>query len=354
MKMDLKKFNYKGLAIKFVVSVLIWIFFKITTAPDVNEMVTFAAIDLIYFIQTAFLTFTAWSINELLLDRLTKRYKEDFLTTGPLLKFASYSLLFVGPLIVAVTWFITYYLEEWFHCESELPQMVQLISDSLKGIMFNVLVGGAMVVNHFWKNKRQNELINEKIIKENLEYKYATLKSQLNPHFLFNSFSVLTSIVHQNPDLASDFISQLSKIYRYVLENKDKEMVPVEEELAFLESYMFLLMIRHDKSIQVKYDVKVKKGEFGIPALALQMLAENAAKHNSFSTSEPLNVEVFTENGEYLVMRNTLKERISTDSTGTGLKNISERYSLLSDKNMIIDKDSGHFTVKLPLIKIAS
>ncbi len=351
---EYKGFRPKAIAVKLGASVLIWIFFKVTTAPDYQEMVTFDNMSFVYFLQTIFLTFTAWSINEIFYHRIENKYGNDFLSPKPLGRLFLYSFLCVTPLLIFVTWFMTMYVEVWLECASTVDPSVQIVSDSFKGMMFNLLIVGAFIVNHFWKNKRENELIQEKIIKENLEYKYETLKSHINPHFLFNSFSVLTSLVHQNSDLASDFISQLSKIYRYVLENKDKDMVPVEDELSFLESYMFLLKIRHDKSIEVKYDVQIKKGAYGIPALALQMLAENAAKHNSFSQEDPLKVDVFTENGEFLVMRNTLKVRQVENSIGTGLKNINERYELLSEKHLQVSSEDGYFTVKLPLIELAS
>jgi hypothetical protein len=344
----------KSISLKLGVSVLIWLFFKVTTAPDFQEMVTIDNMSFVYFLQTVFLTFVAWSINEFVYFRITRRYGNEFLNPKPILQFFGVSVAAVLPLFVVALWFMTVYVEEWLNCPRTADVYVSIFSDVLKSLMFNFLIVGAFVVNHFWKNKRQNELIHEKIMKENLEYKYETLKSHINPHFLFNSFSVLTALVHQNSDLASDFISKLSKIYRYVLENKDKEMVSLEEELSFLESYMFLLKIRHDKGIEVSYDVKIRKNEYSIPALALQMLAENAAKHNSFSQDMPLKLNVFTEDGEYLVIRNNLNIRQVSDSSGTGLNNIRERYNLLSENQMIVEKDEGFFTVKLPLIKTAS
>ncbi len=351
---EYKGFTAKAIAIKLGASVLIWIFFKVTTAPDYQEMITFNRLSFIYFLETVILTFSAWSINEYFFQKLETKHGKEFLSPGPLGKLFTYSFLAVAPLLIAVTWFMTMYVEEWLECADLVAPEVQIVSDTFKGLMFNLLILGAFIVNHFWKNKRETELIQEKIIKENLEYKYETLKSHINPHFLFNSFSVLTSLVHQNSDLASDFIAQLSKIYRYVLDNKDKNMVPLEDELAFLESYMFLLKIRHDKSIEVNFDIRIKKGIYGIPALALQMLAENAAKHNSFSQDEPLILDVFTENEEYLVLRNTLKVRKVENCTGTGLKNINDRYAHLTDNELEVKREGGYFSVKLPLIKLAS
>ncbi|QNL20524.1 sensor histidine kinase [Hyphobacterium sp. CCMP332] len=351
---EYKGFTPKAIALKMGASVLIWIFFKVTTAPDYQEMIKFDKLSFIYFIETVFLTFSAWSINEYFFQKLEDKHGKNFLSPGPLGKLFTYSFLAVAPLLIGVTWFMTMYAEKWLDCAELVAPEVQIVSDTFKGLMFNLLILGAFIVNHFWKNKRETELIQEKIIKENLEYKYETLKSHINPHFLFNSFSVLTSLVHQNSDLATDFIAQLSKIYRYVLENKDKNIVPVEDELSFLESYMFLLKIRHDNSIVINQDIRINKGIYGIPALALQMLAENAAKHNSFSGEEPLKIDIYTENDNFLVMRNTLKVRKVENSTGTGLKNINDRYAHLSEKELEVSSEGGYFTVKLPLIKLAS
>lgn len=349
-----KGFTPKSLSIKLGVSVLIYIFFKVTTSPDYQEMVSFDALSWVYFTQTVFLTFSAWSVNEYLYQRFSTSYGNDFLNPKTILKLLGVSTIVLGPFLLLVLWFMTIYVEVWLNCPENMDPYVQIVSDWMKSLMFNFLIIGMFVVNHFWKHKKESELIQERIMKENLEYKYETLKSHINPHFLFNSFSVLTALVHQNSDLASDFISKLSKIYRYVLENKDKEMVPVEDELSFLESYMFLLKIRHDKGIDVNYDIKVKNGTYGIPALALQMLAENAAKHNSFSQDAPLKVRVYTEEGDYLVIKNNLNVRVAPDATGTGLKNIRERYAHLSDRQMIVQQENGHFIVKLPLIKLVS
>lgn len=342
-----KKYGYR-----LLVAVLVHLFFKVTTAPDFEEMTTFDSAFLAYFIYTVTVVFVAWEIGDRFYRYYSNKYHGIFMSAKPLLLFSIGSFVIVGIFLAAATYLLIYHLEPWLNCPQPENQLAYYIIKLISSQMITLLFIAGFIINHFWKYKQQSQVLHERIIKENVMYKYESLKSQLNPHFLFNSFSVLTSLVHKNPDLASDFISQLSKIYRYVLENKDRELVPVEEELKFLESYLFLMKIRHDEGIEVDYDVKMLEGKYSIPALSLQLLAENAAKHNSFSEEAPLKLRVYTEEGKYLVIRNTLrKRRASGPSTKVGLKNIDERYRLISDLPPVIEEDDRFFTVKLPLIE---
>lgn len=196
--------------------------------------------------------------------------------------------------------------------------------------------------------KRKNELL--QLQKENLQSQFETLRSQVNPHFLFNSLNVLTSLIKIEPDLAEQFTLRLSTVYRYVLENKDKEVVSLETELDFLKAYTFLLDIRFSGKMKVIVSLSQDKMQMKVVPLALQLLIENAIKHNTFSKKQPLLVNVFSED-DYLVVENNLQMREShVQSTGVGLNNIASRYTYFTDRKTISGVEGEKFVVKIPLL----
>lgn len=169
-----------------------------------------------------------------------------------------------------------------------------------------------------------------KVQKENLQSQFDVLKQQVNPHFLFNSLNVLTSLIRIEPELAEKFTEHLSKVYRYVLENKDNELVKLSTELDFLDAYLFLLNIRFMDKIRVNINISDQRKEAMVIPLAMQLLIENAIKHNSMSKKSPLVIDIFVDEQCYLNIINNLQEREAhMTSTGVGLKNIQNRYLLL-------------------------
>lgn len=195
----------------------------------------------------------------------------------------------------------------------------------------------------------RTQLIN--VQKENLQSQFEVLKQQVNPHFLFNSLNVLTSLIKLEPDLAERFSEQLSKVYRYVLENKDNELVDLNTELNFLEAYIFLLNIRFVDKLRVNINIPEAKRSCQIIPLAMQLLIENAIKHNIMSKNEPLNIDVFIDSKNFLNIINNLQARSSQlVSTGVGLKNIQNRYMLLNNTEPIFEKTNTHFIAKVPLV----
>lgn len=186
--------------------------------------------------------------------------------------------------------------------------------------------------------------------KENLQSQFEVLRQQVNPHFLFNSLNVLTSLIKLEPDLAEQFTEHLSKVYRYVLENKDNDLVNLHTELDFLDAYVFLLHIRFMDKIVIKVDIADDKKELLILPLALQLLIENAIKHNSMSKKNPLKIEITIDNENVLNVVNNLQEREShMVSTGVGLKNIEHRYHLLEMPAPQFIKTETKFIARIPL-----
>ncbi len=192
-----------------------------------------------------------------------------------------------------------------------------------------------------------------KLQKENLQSQFDVLKQQVNPHFLFNSLNVLTSLIKLEPDLAEKFSEQLSKVYRYVLENKDNELVDLNTELIFLDAYIFLLNIRFVNKLIVNINIPESKRSEQIIPLAMQLLIENAIKHNIMSKSNPLHIDIFIDKEDFLNIVNNLQERPSQIiSTGVGLKNIQNRYLLLNNTKPSFEKTETQFIAKVPLVNI--
>lgn len=191
----------------------------------------------------------------------------------------------------------------------------------------------------------------ERLEKENVQAQFAALKSQVNPHFLFNSLSILSSLVHADAELSEKFIDQLSRAYRYILEQKDNERVLLKTELEFIQAYRFLLNIRFENKFDVVVNVpEADQNRYSIAPLTLQLLVENAVKHNRMSAKEPLQVHIHIGDNCLIVSNNRQLRPQSEASTGVGLQNIINRYALLTDRPVWIGENEGSFVVKIPLL----
>ena len=198
---------------------------------------------------------------------------------------------------------------------------------------------------------RELSLREEKMRNELLVSRYEVLKNQINPHFIFNGLNALTELVYEDQDQAVKYIDQLAKVMRYVLQSGNVEVVSLNEEMAILQSYIFLQKIRYADSLQVDIDLDEGEEEKLIAPLVLQMLFENAIKHNELTKENPLKVRIYKEEDKLVIVNNILaKEILANDSTGIGLKNIVARYESLSTKKVKIDESGGVFSVSIPLI----
>ncbi|KAA9036584.1 hypothetical protein FW778_18380 [Ginsengibacter hankyongi] len=180
----------------------------------------------------------------------------------------------------------------------------------------------------------------------------SVLKNELEPHFIFNSLNTLSYLILNDPQTAHEFNSKLASVYKYFLINKDRELITLQGELEFIENYFFVLQVRHDNKLHLSTDLSNHhEGTLMILPYALQVLVENAIKHNEFSDADPLYIKVVL-NGEYLQIKNNKKPRpYAVNSTGIGLRNLSSRYRLVCNKDILIEATDNEFTVKLPLIK---
>lgn len=189
----------------------------------------------------------------------------------------------------------------------------------------------------------------ERMKTERLAGQYQSLKDQLNPHFLFNSLNVLSSLIYENPDLANDFVERLAKIYRYVLDVQDERLVDLSRELAFSQSYLELQKLRFGEKLEYEIGPFDEKGK-QLPPLSLQLLLENAVKHNSGTREKPLRIRIFEEAGQVVVENNVQPRTQPEEESGIGLANIRQRLTYLTDKPLNVNSDNGSFKVGVPLI----
>ncbi|MDX1364455.1 histidine kinase [Arenibacter latericius] len=233
------------------------------------------------------------------------------------------------------------------------------LSDFLRGerleyykvsMLIAIIISIIFYVAWHFKYKQENKVKEQKIIAGTASAKFDALKNQLDPHFLFNSLNVLTSLIEEDPVQAQKFTTSLSKVYRYVLEQKNKDLVTVDEELSFAKTYIKLLRMRFENSIVLDIPAESSNPEAKIVPLSLQLLLENAVKHNVVTASRPLKIRVYEEGGMLCVSNNYQEKRMVKKSSGVGLKNIQQRYQILSKREVEIVKSDSEFTVRLPLL----
>ncbi len=217
-------------------------------------------------------------------------------------------------------------------------------------VAFSFLLVGTLLTNSilFFKNWKEAAVQQEKLKREQLSLQYETLKSQVNPHFLFNNLNSLTSLISTNPDKAIDFVKKLSEVYRYVLDQKDHELVDLETEIKFLQSYVFLQKIRFGKNLDVQIEVSSKN--YKVIPLSVQMMVENAIKHNEISDKNPLLIRIFLAEDQYLTVENQLQKKAGSEGIGSGIDNIRDRYEFFTDRKVIISFNSERFRISIPLI----
>ena len=212
-------------------------------------------------------------------------------------------------------------------------------------LTLSMLVTNAII---FFVNWRKSAIMQEQMKREQLALQYETLKNQVNPHFLFNSLNAVTSLISTDPDKAILFVKKLSEVLRYVLEQKDNELTTLDAELGFLESYIFLQKIRFGENLTVNLNVP-ERNLFVIP-LSLQMLIENAIKHNVVSKEFPLTINIFTKNGNNLVVSNNLRKKPVMGSSNIGLENIRSRYAFFTTNPVVVTESENEFRVEIPLL----
>lgn len=252
-------------------------------------------------------------------------------------------------LALSFAWLTIIYL--FFYLTSPRSLSKGALISFIFGTIFIMGFNGVLILRNFAYNWRQSILENEELKQAKLHADYMALQNQLNPHFLFNSFSVLISEIQYNPISAVEFAQKMSDVYRYVLQQRNATTTALKSELDFIADYYYLHQIRMGETLDLKTDIDPEHLNLEIPPLTLQILIENAIKHNRATEKKPLQIRVSSSPDRRIQVSNNIHRKSSTYSTGTGLENITKRYRLLTPKALIIEDDNGVFQVSLPLLE---
>ncbi|RMB59485.1 histidine kinase [Dokdonia sinensis] len=300
-----------------------------------------------FFYQNQMFSVALYLVNTYVFKVYYGRYDENFWTVNKVLLG-----LFLGAMASIVTVFflrLTLIVVPGYRTFSAFVEN-ERISEYYLSLSISVVATAIYYAVFYWKSKQDKKVKRSRIIAGTASAKFDALKNQLDPHFLFNSLNVLTSLIEENPQQAQKFTTSLSKVYRYVLEQKSKELVPVDEELAFARTYMNLIKMRFEDSIEIIIPEKASNPEAKVVPLSLQLLLENAVKHNMVTPSKKLFITIAEKDGMLTVSNNLQPKQILKKSSGVGLQNIKQRYQLLTERNVEILESKTQFSVGIPML----
>lgn len=292
------------------------------------------------------ISITQWLGHGYIYDWLDKKYsweehliKRAIFNSMAIILYAVFAYLIVSLLMVRIVY-------------GRFPEnpISWAIKSSYYAILFSFAISISMVAIGFFRKWKHSLLESEKLKSEMLRYKYESLQNQINPHFLFNSFNVLSDLVYEDQKKAVSFIKQMSQLFRYVLDSRDKELVPITEEVEFITSFAYLLQTRFEDKLTITFDVKTEQDEMIVP-MTMQLLIENCVKHNEISALKPLNIKVSRKDQSIKVVNNLQPKNVGIESKGTGLLNIIQQYSYFTDRAIVIDKSDQFFSVEVPVLK---
>lgn len=225
-----------------------------------------------------------------------------------------------------------------------------LINNAIITSVINIIMISIIEAISWFKRSQDNLIVAEKLAKENSQIKFETLKSQLNPHFLFNSLNVLSSLIKKDSEKAQDFVDEFSSVYRYTLDVIEKPVVELSDEINFAKSYLFLQKNRFGNAVDVEINVDASKLNYLVPPLAIQTLLENAFKHNKVSEDQPLCIKIYNEENFLFVVNNLQPKIKNYESKGVGLVNLKKRYELLGEKSPQFTVTENEYISNIPLI----
>jgi sensor histidine kinase YesM len=300
---------------------------------------TFVAFE---FLTSVLLAFVIFSVNYFFFTPYDVHKKVDFKKISG----AFLTTALTGALLI----FLFVHLKDFFQFRINPRRHIdELVS---RNLFCAAITFASVFVHRLLQRQRFIELENEKLRSESLQSQFESLKNQVSPHFLFNSLTALKVLIEESPTLAKQYVSHLSQVLRYTLQSKRKQMVTLNEELEFTESYIFLLKMRYDTNLTIKTSVDKNFGFWNLPPLTIQTLVENAVKHNEISNEFPFEITITATENDTLQVANKIQEKLTPEEgTGIGLVNLSKLFRLLSEKEILIYKTDGEFIVEVPLLK---
>jgi two-component system, LytTR family, sensor kinase len=232
-------------------------------------------------------------------------------------------------------------------------QIINIVQKAGISFSISILLGSIYENAFFFDQWKKTIEVNEALKNQQLRTQFEVLQNQMSPHFLFNSLNTLTTLIAEDTKIAISFTEKLSEVYRYILQTKDKEVVHIAEELEFVKNFVFLLQIRYPDNLSVNFDVPAEYRQHSIAPLTIQMLVENAIKHNTISKGMPLHISIYIDNGKSIVVKNNLQKKNTVEkSTKTGLDNIKRRYAYFDNRTIDVITTAANFMVAVPLLSV--
>ncbi|MDN5212296.1 histidine kinase [Fulvivirgaceae bacterium BMA12] len=233
------------------------------------------------------------------------------------------------------------------------PVWEQVLLTNIYGLLLILPTFSIYFGIHFLKAWKKSQLETERLQKEGMRSQLQALRNHLDPHFLFNNLNILSILIDKDQALSKQYLERFAEVYRIILQNEVSELITLKKELDFIKSYLYLIKIRFQDDINVDLNIEAHLKMKMVPPLSIQMLIENCIKHNAITETSPLAINIFTEDDEYLVVKNNLKpKKTGGNGKSSGLENIRNRYRYFTDKNLIIEQSTTHFIIKIPLLEI--
>ncbi len=329
---------WKLFFVNFIIAILVMVIFWTSYIDNFQEF-------LLTFIWAYSVCFTQWVGHVYINNKLNERFSWR---TKPILRTILGALFIVGYAVIAYIIVQILFMKMIYgHYPDNFWQWA--INSSIYAILISLGVTLLFTAIGFFKSWKNSVIEGEQLKTQMLAYKYEALQNQINPHFLFNSFNVLTDLVYEDREKAVDFIKELSNLFRYVLDNREKELVQLAHELDFLKTFVFLLQMRFGNKLSVIFDVTTNDNEYIVP-MALQLLIENCVKHNEISALKPLNITIGRTDQIIEVVNNLQLKNVGNNSKGIGLSNLKQQYVYFTDKAIVVEETKEHFKVQLPIL----
>ena len=342
-----QKMNFqKDIRLFLKISVIVFIFIQLLNIVLGNKLI-FDYRLITSFGFTLLYTFCIGFANTYLNNKLDSIFIKD--------KFSRVRIvlnIFISFLITIAIIFVLRIFEEVFINGRSFQEYIsnEKLGNFIVATVITFFIILSIYLFHFYKAYKENQLKEQTVLAGTASAQFESLKSQIDPHFLFNSLNVLSSLIEENPQNAQKFTTSLSKIYRYVLEQKDKELVSIEEELKFAKTYMNLLKMRFENSINYDFPIEFNNPDAKVVPLSLQLLLENTIKHNVVSENKPLRIKIYIENNYLIVENNLQKKEVLQERKGVGLQNIVNRYALISERKVLVEETVDFFRIKIPIL----
>lgn len=324
-----------------------------------NHKIEFSGSYLLHFITdsifTGFLLLITWEVNLRVNSWLDKYYKWEI---HPFKRLAFqislntiHSFLLISIIVAAYSFILAQVLPKNVRDIQVSGAYPVLKNATLAFVIIFLLYQVTYIGVYFFRQWTNSLLESERLKRENLYSQLQALQVQVNPHFLFNSLSSLVSLIEEDKNLAIKFVEELANVYRYLLQQKNEHLVRVSDEMNFINSYIYLHKARCGNSLKAEINIDKRFSNYLLPPQTIQILVENAIKHNIISSAKPLTIRFYTNKDLYLTVENNLQKKISVQKgTGTGLQNIRERYQLLSKRNIQIEISDEIYKVAIPII----